>query len=71
MKSKKINRSKIKELKFKKFLVKNKFKISNLKNYDSLELMKFALSFEKNYKKKLNILEIRNKKINFFLRKIQ
>ena len=71
MKLKKQNRKKEKEIEFKKFLSKNKFKISNIKNYDSLELIRFSLLFEKNYKKKLNIIEIRNKKIDFFLKKIQ
>ena len=71
MKLKKQNRKKDKEIEFKKFLSKNKFKISNIKNYDSLELIRFSLLFEKNYKKKLNIIEIRNKKIDFFLKKIQ
>ena len=71
MKLKKQNRKKNKEIEFKKFLSKNKFKISNIKNYDSLELIRFSLLFEKNYKKKLNIIEIRNKKIDFFLKKIQ
>jgi hypothetical protein len=57
--------------KFKKFLFKNNFNFKNIKNFDSMEVIRFVLSFEKEFKFKLLNYNIREKKINFFLKKIK
>jgi len=58
-------------IKFRSFLFKNGFNFKNIKNLDSVELIRFIICFEEEFNLRLKDLEIKNKKINFFLHKIK